>query len=386
MADFTPTRTALDALEDAVVAEEAEVLAELDVAQDRVAELEAALANQPKPKVHLVQPGETLTYIAALYGKTIAELSDWNDLDDPNEIMANDVLYLVDGYDEPDPVPELPDGPVFGLNVTGPDTDGHRALLGGPSADLKGIRMFFQPGEAPHWNEVKSRGIRPSDEPWFSAKTLTEATLRAWVRALPADYSAWLAANDKKLRFTYWHECEADIRTDAQIAAYLATYELIQKVFASEPNGKFFEAWKILLRYSQDEDGSLKGSWPKYVGGQRIPVGLDAYWSGWILDYWEPAELLKTILAIHAQTGLRVCVPEVGGVTKFTKKDGSRGRWDADGSKRAVAIRKLVDFVRAHPEIESINWWCGTGAAGDHHLDPYPSNVAEWKRGVTNAP
>ena len=274
----------------------------------------------------------------------------------------------------------------FGLNLTGGDVAGHRALMGG--ADLKNLRLFFQPGEAPHWKDVTALGVRPADRPWFSAKTLTEATFRAWVRAMPAAWVAQAEKSGEPYRFTFMHEGEADIfksaDPDGGIARYLDTYAMMLRVCADEPNGRHVEPWKILLRYTQAEGGTKgrQNSWPRFVGDQEIPVGMDCYWQGWWKTYMPAAQLLAPIVEIGEKTGLRIAVPEVGGVPMYTTKSGGRGRWDDTGEGRRAAILDLIKYVPT-TAIESINWWCGTGAQGNHHLELFGSNVAAWKAGMT---
>ncbi len=52
--------------------------------------------NTPNPDFHIVQEGETLTLIAALYGFTMDDIASKNGLEDPNAIFAGQRLTLPD--------------------------------------------------------------------------------------------------------------------------------------------------------------------------------------------------------------------------------------------------------------------------------------------------
>jgi hypothetical protein len=266
---------------------------------------------------------------------------------------------------------------VFGLNTTSWTQAGinaHRQMLDG--APLLNCRVFFSPGQAPTWDDPHLKLLGPADRPWVSCKTLTEATLRKFLDTMPAAYKV----PGVVYGFTYQHEGEADMLAAkdpaAAIKGYLDTYAMIERVMADHTAGRYFQPWKILLRFTQamDRKTGRRDSWPRFVGDQTTPVGMDCYWPREQKTYMPAADLFAKLLEIHDKTGLRVCVPELGGVTV---DPGGTGRNDADGSKRAAAIADVVQFVKGTP-IESVNWWCGTGSAGDHHLDPFPSNVAAW--------
>lgn len=103
--NLTPAREALDALQ-------ADHLAQVQAASAandaEVADLKSKIATleaRPKPLVHLVQSGDTLTSISRAYGPTVEQIKDWNDLTS-DTIVVNDVLFLIDGHDEPDVEPE----------------------------------------------------------------------------------------------------------------------------------------------------------------------------------------------------------------------------------------------------------------------------------------
>lgn len=271
---------------------------------------------------------------------------------------------------------------TLGLNTTSwsaAQLAAQRKMLGVSS--LPNIRVFFNPGTAPSWSAAHLQVLAPADRPWISVKTLTEATLRAFLDKMP---TAWqVPGNVYKL--TFQHEGEADILGSSDpaggIAAYLSTYSMIQKVLADHPNGRYFEPWKILLYYTQVLDGraGYKDSWPRFVADQQIPVGMDCYWPPNHPAYDPPDQLFAKLLEIHDKTGLRIAVPELGGVTSSAK------RADKDGSARAAAITGAIAFLRTTP-IEGANWWNGTGAAGDHRLDAFPSNVAAWAAGMAANP
>jgi hypothetical protein len=271
---------------------------------------------------------------------------------------------------------------TLGLNTTSWAADAvaaQRTMLG--DRPLSNIRVFFSPGEAPSWNDNHLAVLRPADRPFISCKTLSEQSLRAFLDAMPDAYQV----EGARYRLCFQHEGEADILGGGDpaggLSTYLGTYAMIQRVLAGHENGRFFEPWKILLYFTQVLDGrpGHRDSWPQFVGDQDVPVGMDCYWPPNHPDYDPPEDLFGKLLEIHEKTQLRVCVPEWGGVTSSPK------RTDTDGSRRAVAIRRGIEFLRTTP-IEAASWWNGTGAAGDHRLDPFPSNVAAWADGMAGNP
>lgn len=301
-----------------------------------------------------------------------------SDLTAKNAALTAQVAELeAELHPTPAPVPKT--GLVLGLDTTSFGTLAAQKKMLGVTA-VPNIRVFFSAGQAPSWTVGgKFANLTPADRPFISCKTLTEATLTAFLDAMPA---AWKQPG-AIYKLCYFHECEADILKSADPAGglkgYLATYDMIARVLAQHPNGKFFEAWKILLRYSQVLDPACKDSWSRFVGGQQVPVGMDCYWEKQFPTYDSPQVLFAKLLEIHAATGLRVGVPEWGGITVGGKRN------DPDGSKRAAAIAAGIAYLRATP-IEFASWWNGTGAAGDHRLDPFPSNVAAWAAGMAANP
>ena len=60
----------------------------------------------PTPFVHVVQPGESLIYIAGLYHVTVDDIIALNDIQNPNRIQVGQEL-LIPGYGVP-PTPKPP--------------------------------------------------------------------------------------------------------------------------------------------------------------------------------------------------------------------------------------------------------------------------------------
>lgn len=72
----------------------------------RVAALEGAEPQpQPGPSTYVVQPGDTLSRIAALHFVTVADLTTWNRISDPDRIRVGDVLRVSAPAAEPQPEP-----------------------------------------------------------------------------------------------------------------------------------------------------------------------------------------------------------------------------------------------------------------------------------------
>ena len=59
--------------------------------------------NADIPKYYTVKRGDTLTKIANMFGVTVAQLVEWNDIKNPNLIITGQVLIVGKG-DEPEPV------------------------------------------------------------------------------------------------------------------------------------------------------------------------------------------------------------------------------------------------------------------------------------------
>jgi LysM repeat protein len=60
----------------------------------------------PEPFVHVVQPGESLTYIAGLYGVGVQDVIDLNGIRNPDRIQVGQEI-LIPGYGVP-PTPKPP--------------------------------------------------------------------------------------------------------------------------------------------------------------------------------------------------------------------------------------------------------------------------------------
>jgi LysM repeat protein len=78
--------------------------------------LDSRTPTDPDPEpdgFYTVQPGDTLSAIAARTGVTVDELAGWNDIGDPNQISVGQVLRLTapdpDPAPEPDPAPPAPE-------------------------------------------------------------------------------------------------------------------------------------------------------------------------------------------------------------------------------------------------------------------------------------
>jgi hypothetical protein len=162
--DLTPAHAAIEGLQAQHLSQVVAWSTALAESEAKVADLTARLAqvqSRPKPRVHLVAPGDTLTSIAAAYSTpeapvTVANLVDWNDLTDANAIHVDEVLYLTDGYDEPDPEPEPepvgqfpgdpgPDKIIVGIDVTHGNIDKLRAREAAIGMKL-GNRVFDNGG------------------------------------------------------------------------------------------------------------------------------------------------------------------------------------------------------------------------------------------------
>lgn len=61
---------------------------------------------EPGPSTYTVQPGDTLSRVAALHFVTVADLVAWNDIPDPDRIRVGDVLAVTAPADEPPPAPQ----------------------------------------------------------------------------------------------------------------------------------------------------------------------------------------------------------------------------------------------------------------------------------------
>lgn len=82
----------------------------------RIAALEAAHAQpqphpHPLPATYTVQPGDTLSRIAAQHFVTVTELATWNDIQDLDRIRVGDVLVVSAPAAGPEPEPEPEPGP-----------------------------------------------------------------------------------------------------------------------------------------------------------------------------------------------------------------------------------------------------------------------------------
>ena len=71
----------------------------------RTPEPSASATAEPAPFIHVVQRGESLTYIAALYGVSVDDIIALNDIQNPDKIREGRQL-LIPGYGhEPSPSP-----------------------------------------------------------------------------------------------------------------------------------------------------------------------------------------------------------------------------------------------------------------------------------------
>lgn len=403
MADFTPAWNVLQELEDEVVREEAELLAENDaeVAElnRQIAALQAEVASfntRPKPKVHLVQAGDTLTSIAAAYSTplspvTVASLKDWNDL--PSDtIRVDDILYLTDGYDAPDPVPDpepepAQDYPAYSIDISALGTDanvtekqkvdGHKALVQPhlPAAEryLRDVRVFFG-SRALSWTDARIQALTERDSLIISVSTQRSA----------AEWDAFLAATPERFRVLpeqvkacYKHECEAEWKAAGKTQAWLDDYYLGNKRIS---DAMARSQWsnqtkdcvvKIMLWYSQHIDAALKDTMDKFYGGQDFGYfGMDCYhYQVWANNgrYATPQELFGKILAFCRQIGRKCIIPEWGG---------ERAAGDTTGAGRAKAITDGGALLNQNADIVvGANWWCAegskdavTGLPRKHHL------------------
>lgn len=55
---------------------------------------EPAAPESPTPETYIVQPGDTLTSIAAQHGVSVDQLVQWNNLANPNQINAGSEIYV----------------------------------------------------------------------------------------------------------------------------------------------------------------------------------------------------------------------------------------------------------------------------------------------------
>jgi len=269
----------------------------------------------------------------------------------------------------------------FGINLStlSPETKtwqqlvtDHRGLYGGP---LTHIRLFSA-GYPMLWSNDRVKPLTGADIPVFSFKQISRASFDTWMSGIPADWPEVWAC--------FWHEVEADAQKSTDRAAfmtrYLGAYDLMDEARKAHPNGHKVKLVKILLWYSQVMDPATKGNWQDFHAGQKFvdALGMDCYsYQAWLSKdrYATAEELLGPLAAIGQQSGLPVCVPELGGTLAAT---------DTDGSRRAAAIQSWVDYARDHGFLWA-NWWCAQGGAGrNHHLDAYPSNVTVWRDAMSN--
>lgn len=109
----------------------------------RVAALEGVEPQpEPGPSTYVVQPGDTLSRIAALHFVTVADLTTWNRIPDPDRIRVGDVLAVTAPAAEPQPEPEPQPSPepepqpepgtLTGLTAV---ADGEHVVLGWAGAN-----------------------------------------------------------------------------------------------------------------------------------------------------------------------------------------------------------------------------------------------------------
>lgn len=286
------------------------------------------------------------------------------------------VSALVARLDEPPAAPRT----VAGLNLA--DAHGeprpwadllrdHRALFPAASG-FPNLRVFFQPGEAPSWDDYKLRTLTADDRPFISVKSFGRGSFTRFLDTMPAHFQD----ADRPLRFCIHHECEADARKSGRynlwVESYLDAYDVLLDVLATHPNGRFVEPWKVMLRYTQVHDRNERfpggapmneGSWRDFHGGQSVPLGMDCYFERWEPRFRSAEEFLAPLLEIQEETGLPVSIPEFGGIPR--------------ADDRAAAIRDVMRLARERGVL-FVNFWCGTGAAGNHHLEQNPADVSAW--------
>jgi hypothetical protein len=181
---------------------------------------------------------------------------------------------------------------------------------------------------------------------------------------------------------------EAQLTTDAAVQGWLDDNQAMADVLDAADGYSPDDLIKTLLFFSQFGDPKLKGSWPKFHGGQQFGMmGMDCYHlqarlnnvvNGKPAGAYTPPEVLFGILVeIAAQTGLPVCAPEWGG---------TRANTDPTGEGRAKAITDGAAFAREHG-IRHASWWCAYGrelggVRLNHHLEvggPASPEVAAYK-------
>lgn len=355
-------------------------------------------AARDRPTRHTVQPGDNLTRIADRYGLVWQTLQEWNGLPSTT-IRPGQVLNLFAPSTTPIPVPTpvpTPATTTFGLDLGDlagtPDEPipearklaDHRAMLGG---GLQHVRVFLQTralGPDLWASDQRLAALRPGDS--------CHVTTNLPIRQHQAAFRKMLDATPDHLRGrVLWgvrHEMEADLTTDTAVRGWLddnqAMADTLDAADGYSPDGLV----KTLLFFSQYADPQLKGSWPRFHGGQDFGmIGMDCYHlqarlndvqNGKPAGTYTPPEILFGILVeIAKQTGRPVCAPEWGG---------TRANTDPTGEGRAKAIRDGGAFMRAHG-IRHAAWWCAygrslNGVRLNHHLDvdgPNSPEVAAYK-------
>lgn len=403
--DPTAVRAAVDQLVDAHNVQEAAWRAATDAAAAKAAKLEADLAAaQGRPATVVVDPGATMTAVAAKHGVTVDQVKAWNPDVVPTSMPVGSRLWLVDRATvptsepapqpapEPEPQPPPIPKPVFSLDfgdITGsPDEPvpesqkraDHVAMLG--VDNVQHVRVFF--GSAvPSWNTERLQALTEKDSVIISTLSTDGAGLAKFLANTPDKFRQ----RHGQVGLAHGHEKDAELlaatNPTAAIKAWLdGNRQKADLLVASDLDSDEFDLYKILLHYTQEHDTKLSNRRTRelFYGGQDFGTwGEDVYhFQTWLnqQDRYESAEeLFGPCIAFAESKDLPVMFAEWGG---------TRAKTDTTGVRRAQAIAEGGAFLIAENErlvakggrcrIKGANWWCAAGRVLDgvrlmHHLE-----------------
>jgi hypothetical protein len=241
-----------------------------------------------------------------------------------------------------------------------------KAMLGVPY--VKDVRVFFGTS-VPRWDDERIQALDPTIGDTFVLSTLTTdfAGLRTFYANAPDEWRG-------NFRSCYGHEREANLLTDALLAAWLnGNARMAAEVDASGYMNVDEHFGKLTLFYSQQIDQRIEiPTREEMHGGQNFGFfGEDCYHPRARLSrgFYETAPNLFGPILDFAQSVGRPCLIGEWG--------GERAAGDTTGQGRAAAITEGGEYLKSRHgqnglRIIGANWWWAYGLRDgvvlDHNL------------------
>ncbi len=195
-------------------------------------------------------------------------------------------------------------------------------------------------------------------------------------RHVDADFNQLMTdrAAGRLIFVCYWQEVNDDIRDGhLSVESYRATWVQMNTLRRAHPNGANVRFVPIMNAYVVEDQGAaaLAGGYDTLSLLTGLPidtVGYDLYDDSWMPGTWSAAAHLDPAAAAARTLGKKWCIPEFG-VQRSTKTVG-----DTDSSA-ADRLTQVIDYCRADPTFNWLNYWEGKGANGDWTLIGKPGQA-----------